>query len=205
PHFLFISLCLAPLACKKRVVWDTQAPLHDFINHELLDAAGVKNIGAPSYQYDDELKPFLQQFLDDAKKYKVDIPAEKVLELRQMIYVDQLSSTSHPGVMAACNRYRATQATVSGNRPLKWMVIEVLQEAVTHYAGTGKSRLILLREVMYHELFHCLMSKGHLPQGVSGIMSATFRRGDNRAHSQWDKLVTEMFSPEQMDIIPNVE
>ena len=28
-----------------------------------------------------------------------------------------------------------------------------------------------LKELMYHELFHCLLKKGHLPEGYQGIMS----------------------------------
>lgn len=207
--FMYFSLCIIIInsisACKKRIQWDVQAPLHDVINHNLLDAAGVNKIEAPTYQYDEELRPFFQQFIDAAKKHQIEISEEKKLELRQMIFVDKLTNMSNSGVMAACNRYRASQATVSGNRPLRWMVIEVLNPAIDRYAGTGKSRVILLREVMFHELFHCLLSKGHLPTGVSGIMSATFRRGDNRAQNRWDELVKDMFSKNFMELIPNVE
>ena len=189
---------------RKRHRWILEAPVQDFVNHTLLRGVGIGIVSLPPIRFDHELVKFVPEFIRDAKKHGVDIPLRTQDMLRQIVYVDRLSVKSSFGAMAACHRYYTWQQTLGGKRKLYWMTIEVLEKESRGYAGTDPaSRSVLLRELMYHELFHCFLNKGHLPEGKSGIMSSTFIRGSRRAFQQWDALVAEMFSKEYMDLIPD--
>lgn len=180
-----------------------EKPVQDMVNHTLLSVAGVHVVSLPPEQHEKELEAFIQPFIDDARKFGVIIPQETKEMLRQIIYVDRLSMKAGAGVIAACNRYYTYQQTLSGKRKLEWMTIEVLRKESLDYTGTDpQERQVLLKEVVYHELFHCFLNKGHLPPGKSGIMSATLVKGSRRAFLEWDALVEEMFSKEYLDLIP---
>ena len=201
---ILASVAVAVSCAHKKRRWIMDAPVQDLINHTLLESVGVGVVNLPPKIYEEELKVFVGEFIKDAAKYGVEIPADTRDMLRQIIYVEQLSMQGGPGVMAACNRYFTYQQTFSGQTKLNWMTIEVLRRESAEYTGTNeRERLTLLREIMYHELFHCFFNKGHLPEGKSGIMGATFTKGSKRAFLEWDALVEEMFSQEYMDMIPD--
>lgn len=188
----------------KKPKWLVEASIQDVVNHTLLEKAGVKVVKLPERAYDQELYPYIQQFINDAKEHGVLIPSETSDRLRQVVYTDELSMKGGARVMATCNRYYSTQKTLGGSKKLHWMTIEVLRKETAEYVGTGSNKIILLRELMYHELFHCLFNKGHLPDGMSGIMSPTFKQGSKRAFTHWKQLVKDMFSAEFFKKIPNV-
>jgi len=202
---LFAGAMMIFLACKhNKRRWILDTPVEDLVHHTLLDIADIGVVDLPPRIYEEELMAFVTPFVEDAKKYGINIPKETQNMLRQVVYVDKLSMQGGPGVMAACNRYYTYQKTVSGRKKLNWMTIEVLRKESRDYTGDDESkRLILLREIMYHEIFHCFFNKGHLPPGKSGIMSATFTKGNKRAFRQWPALVEEMFSKEYIDLIPD--
>ncbi|NRA44906.1 MAG: hypothetical protein HRU09_08130 [Oligoflexales bacterium] len=203
---LLASLCLGiALACAhKQRKWLLETPVQDMVSHTLLESVGFRVLKLPELAFDDDLKPFIGQFVEDAKKRGVVIPEDTRQKLRQVVYVDKLTMQGGPGVMAACNRFYTYVGTVGGKRKLNWMTIEVLRKESAEYIGTNKEDAIIkLRELMYHELFHCFMNKGHLPPDYDGIMSPTFIKGSQRAVKEWDALVDDMFSPLYLSVIPD--
>ena len=166
--------------------------------HVIFNKEQLANL--PERRLDSALSPFIPQFLDDAKKRGVIIPQETVDMLRQLIYVDQLSTAPEPGVMAVCTRYYADEYTYAGPQEVKWMNIEVQRAQSLFYTEGNPKRL---QELIYHELFHCFLNKGHLPLGVPGIMGSSLSKGSDRIFVDWNGLVDEMFSPKYLQMIPN--
>ena len=78
------------------------------------------------------------------------------------------------------------------------MVIEVLRRESLDF--TEGSR-ILLRELVFHELFHCFLNKGHLPAHVEGLMNPVFTKGNRRSHRDWEGLLDDAFSPKFLKIM----
>ena len=188
----------------KQRKWLLETPVQDMVSHTFLESVGFRVLKLPEPAFDDALKPFIGQFINDAEKRGVFIPEETRKKLRQVVYVDQLTMQGGPGVMAACNRFYTYVGTIGGKRKLNWMTIEVLRKESADYIGTNKEDAIIkLRELMYHELFHCFMNKGHLPDNYDGIMSPTFTKGSQRAVKEWEALVDDMFSPLYLSVIPD--
>lgn len=185
--------------------WLLDMPLEDIVHHTLLQKAGIATVSLPDKTFDVDLYPFVQEFVDDARVRGVEIDGDTQDKLRGLRFVDKLSIPAEPGVMAACHRYYTAQATLGGSKMIAWLDIEVLKKESLTYADSGAcERKILLREVIFHELFHCFLNKGHLPDGIEGIMSASFTKGNRRACTDWQGLVDEMFSPKYMSMIGDV-
>jgi hypothetical protein len=154
----------------------------------------------PEEKFDPALKPYIASFVAEAKKYGVEIPPETVSMLKQFVYVKKLSAPPDPGVMAICTRFYGWEARKGINKKVKWMTIEIQKESAEHFAQGDE---LSVREVAYHELFHCLLNKGHLPEGVPGIMSPTLNRDSDRVLLEWDSLMQELFSPTYLKLIPD--
>lgn len=153
----------------------------------------------PEKEWHPELEPYVHDFVHDAKIRGVDIKAETLDLLKRFVYVKSFSSgINPPGVVAACIRFYGYETTKVGRKRVLWFNIEVIQGGSNDYA---QGNPIFLKELLYHELFHCLMNKGHLPQGVPGIMAPTLTRGSTRVLTDWEGLVDEMFSPEYLELI----
>ena len=121
-----------------------------------------------------------------------------------MKYVDKLSVAAGEGVVAACNRYYVESISQEGlkiyEEQKKWLSIEILKRESEEYTQGKEPKL---KELVYHELFHCLLNKGHLPPGYDGIMSPVLDQNSTRVFTEWESLVEEMFSPEYLSIIPD--
>ena len=199
---LTAAILLIGSSCKLKL-GNKPLRISDVVHHKILETAGLEKRNPPPRFYDPDLEGFVGEFLKDASDRQVAIPQDAIDKLRQIKYVDALSTAAEEGVIAACSRYFIEEKTLTGSSmSIKWTIIEVLRSATETFTESNRIRL---RELMYHELFHCLMSKGHLPDGVEGIMSPTFAKGDRRAFTDWKKLVDDMFSQKFIDMIPDTE
>ena len=182
-----------------------ERPLQDMVSHTLLDTVGIGYIKVPDKRFDPELLPYIGQFIDDAKKRGVKITQASKEKLRQVVYVDAFSiDDESTDAVASCNRYYSQVTTLSGPKELNWMTIEVHKERHKSLVGEGKGRLIRLRELVYHELFHCFLNKGHLPDGYDGIMRPALSNRNPDKFDNWEGMVNDMFSPEYLAIIPDI-
>ncbi len=191
---LWILPCLLACAHQQTKIFSSVSDLFQVIFYQ------KSLIDLPEWRRDSQLAVYIPQFLQDAESQGHPISQEMQNRLRQLVYVDQLSVPADPGVMAACSRYYATEFTISGTSELKWMNIEVLRKESQLFT---KGDVFLLRELVYHELFHCYMNKGHLPEGYSGIMSPTLDPSSTLVHTDWQGLVDEMFSEKYLALIPD--
>ena len=68
----------------------------------------------------------------------------------------------------------------------KWLTIEVLKDEDFTRGSEPK-----LRELLYHELFHCYMNKGHLPEDIQGIMNPYLNPNNRRAEKGIEDKISE--------------
>lgn len=206
-RIILLALSLLSMSCGIRKLKNlSEVPVGDMFHHMVGEKTASDDI--PPKQYDTAIASYLNEFLADAKAHKVAISEESVDMLRQIKYVDVLSTTKDVGVIAACSRYYSYSQTLSGKKLLRWMIIEVLRKESEEYAEGDRRRL---QELLYHELFHCLLNKGHLPvdaegNQIEGIMSPVLNKYNPRLATaeSWNELVEEMFSKEYLDLIPDV-
>ncbi len=176
------------------------------ISEDIFDKVAPSQDLPPRY-YEPEVTSFVGEFKRAAEKNFVEINQEMYDRLRRIEWVDTIASDPEGTVLAACIRYSHTSSSaLTGDVTVKWTVIEVLKSRVMAFTGDSRIRL---REIIFHELFHCLLGKGHLPENVNGIMSASLAKTNRRAYGSegysWDDLVSEMFSAEFINMIPDVD
>ncbi len=190
--------CLG-VSCKKKAKLDLKLNDVSTIN---LGVLGSKPAPLPDIYYDPDLYAFASEYINDAKIRGVEVSTRTIEQLRIIKWVDTLSVGEGAGVMAACSRYYVTaQSFFFQTTQVVWTMIEVLRSKTLRYTGGDR---ILLRELMYHELGHCLLEQPHLPEGVEGIMSAVFVEGSHRALKTWPQLVDDNFSPAFLKMLPPI-
>lgn len=160
-----------------------------------------ENAEIPEKKFDPELKPYIDQFIKDARTRGVNITPESQNMLVQFVYVDKFTNHEmNPALLALCQRFYGYENLSTKAKKVRWNIIEVLKEQTALYTEGDKIRL---KELLYHELFHCFMHKGHLPPGVPGIMAPVLNKGSERIYTDWNGLVDEMFSPKYLEMIPD--
>jgi len=158
------------------------------------------NVQVPDKDWDPLLAPYASQFVSDAAAIGVIIPQSTIDMLKLFIYTDNMSVPVDPGVMAACTRYYTYELQGGEEVKVKWMNIEVLRKESAIFT---QGQQPLLKELLYHELFHCFMDKGHLPAPYNGIMSPTLDSNNQAVFTNFSGLFQEMFSPQFMQLTPN--
>ena len=177
----------------------------DAFHHRIV----IKHKELPKRKIDPEYLQILREFIQDARSRGVNIKPETIKKLRRIEKVNKFSVESGPGVIASCNRYTVSESVLDdfsmAALPIQYMTIEVLEKTLKRHASDGQGGIYKEKEkeVLYHELFHCLLNKGHLPPGEQGIMSAVIDRSSRRALEEWDLLVDELFSPKYLNLIPD--
>jgi hypothetical protein len=196
----FLESCAK--ATRKNVL---NMPLQDVFDHKLLTGLGIEVHDIPEQKFDTDIMVFVNQFIRDAKERGVLIPEENLSTLRTILWVDHLAIGDQPGVMAVCNRYYTNEETLSGSKRVRWTTIEVHRKNTDNYIKDDKSILqIRFREVIYHELVHCLLNKGHSPNNVPGLMNAFFAQGSKRAVETWGGLLKQLFSKDYLALLPDI-
>lgn len=157
----------------------------------------------PEEYFDPSLKPYIAMFVADARKRDVLITDESVKMLRVLKYVDNLSVVEDESVIAACSRFNSWDETATDRKKVRWNIIEVRREASDNFTGGEEMRL---RELIYHELFHCFLNKGHLPDDKDGLMSPNLSSNSDRVYGKsWEQLIDEAFSKEFINLIPDAK
>ena len=150
------------------------------------------------------------EFVQDASRYGVVIYESTRSKLRTLQYVDNLSEAIGEGVVASCNRYYSVSEKIVNFQKVrkeeKWLAIEVLRSGFDAYVEglEAEQAKMKLKELLYHELFHCYLDKAHLPMHVDGIMNPVLKKDNSRAYTEWELLVEELFSPTNMKMIDSV-
>tara|TARA_Y100000991_G_scaffold213926_1_gene200517 strand:- start:1979 stop:2545 length:567 start_codon:yes stop_codon:yes gene_type:complete len=179
----------------------------DSVNYKVI----LKEGQIPDVDWDPYLTEIENDFIIEAKKSGVIIPEKTRNKLRHLKFVEEFSTPKEKGVAATCTRYSVYDQYISGitltNQEKKWLSIEVLRPALENYTKNlnENEKKRKTYELIFHELFHCYLDKGHLPQNYDGVMNPVLDSSSRRAIDHWDALVEEMFSPTYLSIIPDVD
>ena len=167
------------------------------VHKKILKAVGVNIPKEPDVFIDVELAHYLNGFIEDAKSRGRNISANNIGRLRVIKYVDKLSRASGPNVVASCNSYYLTKPKIGGgSNAIRWKEIEVHRDGSEAFRDGEELRFKML---IYHELFHCLFNRGHLPefdgngQLIYGIMSEVLKKNHKLTWQKWESLLDDMF------------
>ncbi len=183
------------------------ATMSDVVGFQILDSIGASVENAPPCcTYDADLVEILDKFrmyVTEEKASEVEVyitPAEfqsKQNEIKKMRWVDEFSKPStSDSVVAMCNRLEIVRGTLNGQgESIKWKEIEVhrkrTEEFISQYRGVPNLRLWL---VVMHELYHCILDRGHLPDDVMGIMNKNISVVTGNLQNNWFELISDMLS-----------
>lgn len=176
------------------------------IHTSIQKAIGIKTIKIPEKNHDPKLAFYLEDFIQDAKERNRTVDAKALDSLKVIKYVDKLSRSNDKRVVATCNNYFVKGKKITLERYSKrWREIEVLKKEAEAFSAGNE---VYLRMLLYHELFHCLYHKGHLPdvyndKKLYGIMSETLSTKNKEPVENWHGMLDELFL-EHFDIIPGL-
>ncbi len=187
--FFLIFISCHPASLKIKAVSD------DFLH--ILHINEDTNV--PSYDLDPSLSPYIQDFAVEATKRKHDISADQIERLRIFSYVDKLPDEVPPKVIGLCTRHTSYGKKNLKKIETKWLTINLHITKLKAYTGGDPIRL---REVVFHELFHCFMNKSHLAPGVPGLMAPVLVKSP-RVYTDWSGVLDEAFSKKYMEMIPD--
>lgn len=174
--------CLSLVACKQRA-----------------DAS------MPARAYDRELAPVVDEFLATARAFGRKIDGKVLDRLRIVAYVDDLvqkrldygqPAADGDDVAGTCTD--AEVEDVQGIMKLRWKVTErhwsEVWIAASFKPRSADDRLIL-RELVFHELGHCLLGLEHYAGREHRIMSPSVSDDPQGLAASWAALTKELFTP----------
>ena len=179
-----------------------------------MKSVGLQRKPNPKF-WDPELKAYLDDYIAAANQAAaLKINTSKLIEMK---YVDSFSRIAPSQAVAICIRYkvrymkgakikkdnffRMEVLTTPYNEIKKLYKIEKKEESKTIEAEIEDDELdpraeLILRRIMFHELTHCLLEKGHLPKEDAfkdHIMSPEFNRYDDLT-DKWDDMLKQNFT-----------
>ncbi len=166
-----------------------------------------KDAGMPERETDPELKGFVTEFLAAAKKYDHPIPSSAIDRLRVVVFVDDLAdahaaygdagaASSSPGSEVAGTCTDAVVDDTMGAGAMKWKTGEKSWSEVwigSDMRPDTAEQKLQLRELMFHELGHCLLGKDHVEDAPHHIMSPALSNDFPWLEQNWDRLLAELF------------
>jgi len=123
-----------------------------------------------SYQSDNRLSHYVNDFLTDCRKYLSDSACNPSIELH--VKVKQLPDD----ILGQCLIYQS-----------KLRVIQLDDTVLNQYNE---------REVVYHELFHCVMNKPHVDGELDIMNSFEVEENTQQIYADWSYYVGKVFTRE---------
>ena len=190
----------------------SQLTLQDVIHDSPLEKIIEVGSGRPEVDLDPSLDAYLQEFEDDAVRILTDhgTKSELEAELRDFYkkqranivvfkYVSELTRTSGKNVAASCNTIVVKETRLLDGKRVdgdSWKEIEVHEEKSKSFTGGEELKL---KKLLYHEIFHCIYDKGHLPkyddngEQIYGIMSEKLLQNKKLDWQIWEGMLIDMF------------
>ena len=158
----------------------------------------------PDRYLDAKLQIYLHEFLIDAKTLGVAIDQRLSNALRVMKFVTNVDDekvsrgqevSGEPGTIGTCANFDEQKSVNAGFRTLNskqsawsevWIDDDLFSKATDSLA---------LKEIVYHELGHCLLNLEHAQQNPHTIMSPQMSLDGKWLSSHWQDLVKGLFNP----------
>lgn len=180
----------------------------------LTSACGVVE-KMPGASIDSRLEKIYFRFLDDAATRGVVIPQKDQDRLIIMKFDNDMefkkdadlangsSDSNDKDVLGIC---RQGQQINSANlkKPVTWTEIHILDPRFSRYGKYDPDSPydLTLTRIMYHELGHCLLHKGHSTTGGVDVMEADLAPVSDSTGNFWEFSVDQLFSPSYLAGLP---
>lgn len=160
-------------------------------------------IRMPSEEKDPTLSVYLKDFQQQGKSRGIAIDEENLTRLRVIMFVDDVAAKKSEYGQAVANGEdlagTCTDAEVDdtmGTARLHWITgthkwSEVWVAASMN--GGSEDQKMSLRELMFHELGHCLLGRNHATGTEHHIMSPSLGNDPKWLRDNWPRLVDELF------------
>lgn len=154
---------------------------------------------------DPYLETYIDAFVRDAATHGVIIPEQRLADLRIVKFVESVERekqaygqpSSGERLAGACtdvvidNRNELQQ--IKGGKKKFWQEIWVSNNITS---GTSTSPWVL-KELMYHELGHCLLGRDHAALSPHRIMSPNVSGDADFLAKNWDQLLADLFESQK--------
>ncbi len=159
-----------------------------------------KNKGLPAKQIDKHLSFYLDQFIDKCNEHNIEIPQLIVDRLVKLTFVDQSemkevaqASADLKVVLGNCRIAKFINAVNVTDHYLEVRIAKSWQD----WLDGGDIRL---KQLVFHELYHCLLGKKHAPCEVGGLMAPVVFQQDSRVTEEgFDDFVDQAFEEDYMN------
>lgn len=177
----FLLLALLPVGCGK---------------------AGDKS-AMPDRQLDTRLQFYLDEFRTDAQKYNVHIDGALFDSLRVMKFVPDVDAekiargqelSGEEGTIGTCATFQEDKTINTGVRTLRTKSLSWSEVWIDTDLASEQSHPMALKELMYHELGHCLLGLDHVQPKPHAIMSPEMSLNGRWLTQNWAALLTEFFA-----------
>lgn len=145
----------------------------------------------PSIDISPILQPYISEYLDSASLFKVDT---SLVDKLRIVEFGTTATDQDQDVVGVCNTY-----TRSDTNALAYTKITISTEYEDQSARDATPNLF--KALLYHELTHCILLRGHEPQDPEVIMSPILSN-DAFYERNWTQLVNELFTGTPVQYIP---
>lgn len=156
----------------------------------------------PAPFVDPYLESYIEAFVSDAATYGIAISGDRLSNLRIVKFVDSVEqqkqaygqASDGEELAGACTDVvldnRTTAGIYAAGRRKSWQEIWIANSIT----GAGPTPKLVLKELMYHELGHCLLGLDHAAPSPHKIMSPAVSGDAKFLESHWTRLVQELFT-----------
>lgn len=156
----------------------------------------------PDRFMDTKLQFYLEEFVIDARSHGVNIDGKREDALRVLKFVDNVDDekksrgqpvSAEAGTIGTCANFEEQKTINAGFKTFKTDSYDWNEVWIASELGSESAHPLALKELIYHELGHCLLGLDHVEAKPHKIMSPEMSLNGKWLTSNWDHLMTELF------------
>lgn len=165
---------------------------------------GKQKSQMPDRHHDTRLQFYFDEFRVDAQRFNVNIDSQAVDSLRVMKFVEDVDSEklargqtvneNDSGTIGTCATFEERSSFNAGVKPLKSKTIAWNEVWIDQGLASANAHPLALKELVYHELGHCLFGLDHASSKPHKIMSPEMSLNGRWLTDNWDALLIEFFA-----------
>lgn len=156
----------------------------------------------PDKYHDARLQFYLDEFVADAQKNGVTVSAGIVESLRVMKFVSDVDQeklargqavSGDSGTIGTCASFSEQKSMNAGFKTFYTKANGWSEVWIDDELDAKNSHPMALKELIYHELGHCLLGLDHVQPKPHSIMSPEMSLNGKWLTSNWDSLIEDFF------------
>lgn len=161
-----------------------------------------KPANMPDRFMDTRLQFYLDEFVIDARSHGINIDGDRADSLRVMKFVDSVDDekksrgqavSAEAGTIGTCASFEEQKTINAGFKTIKTDSYDWSEVWIDNDLAAESSHPLALKELIYHELGHCLLNLDHVQPKPHSIMSPEMSLNGKWLTSNWDHLMKEFF------------